>query len=60
MKKNQKNNKKIIYIKSEKEKMSSEEEKIQKQIQPVIEKMVMDIMKSKPKDIVRIKLNLTQ
>ena len=34
--------------------MSSEEEKIQKQIQPVIEKMVMDIMKSKPKDIVRI------
>jgi hypothetical protein len=60
LKKNQKNNKKIIYIKSEKEKMSSEEEKIQKQIQPVIEKMVMDIMKSKPKDIVRIKLNLTQ
>ena len=60
MKKNQINNKKIIYIKSEKEKMSSEEEKIQKQIQPVIEKMVMDIMKSKPKDIVRIKLNLTQ
>ena len=58
MKKNQKNNKKIIYIKSEKEKMSSEEEKIQKQIQPVIEKMVMDIMKSKPKDIVRIKLNI--
>ena len=40
--------------------MSMEEEKIQKQIQPVIEKMVMDIMKSKPKDIVRIKLNLTQ
>jgi hypothetical protein len=60
LKKNQINNKKIIYIKSEKEKMSSEEEKIQKQIQPVIEKMVMDIMKSKPKDIVRIKLNLTQ
>jgi len=60
LKKNQINNKKIIHIKSEKEKMSSEEEKIQKQIQPVIEKMVMDIMKSKPKDIVRIKLNLTQ
>ena len=40
--------------------MSMEEEKIQKQIQPVIEKMVIDIMKSKPKDIVRIKLNLTQ
>ena len=58
MKKNQINNKKIIYIKSEKEKMSSEEEKIQKQIQPVIEKMVMDIMKSKPKDIVRIILNI--
>ena len=36
--------------------MSSEEEKIQKQIQPVIEKMVIDIMKSKPKDIVRIKI----
>ena len=38
--------------------MSSEEEKIQKQIQPVIEKMVIDIMKSKPKDIVRIILNI--
>ena len=38
--------------------MSMEEEKIQKQIQPVIEKMVIDIMKSKPKDIVRIILNI--
>ena len=37
--------------------MSSEEEKIQKQIQPVIEKMVIDIMKSKPTDIVRIEIN---
>ena len=37
--------------------MFSEDEKLQRQvqeIQPIIEKMVVDIVKSKPKDIVRI------
>ena len=31
----------------------SEKENIQKEIQPFIEKMVLDIMKEKPKDIVK-------
>lgn len=33
--------------------MSSEKEEIQKEIQPFIEKMVVDIMKENPKDIVK-------
>jgi len=36
--------------------MSAEEERIQKQIRPAIEKMVMDLTRKQPKDVVSISL----
>ena len=36
--------------------MSAEEERIQKQIRPALEKMVMDLTRKQPKDVVRIKI----
>lgn len=33
--------------------MSAEEDRIQKQIRPCIEKMVMDLTRQKPQDVVR-------
>jgi len=35
--------------------MSAEEERIQKQIRPCIEKMVMELTRKQPKDVVSIK-----
>ena len=41
-------NNKLIY-----KNMSAEEDRIQKQIRPFIEKMVMDLTRQKPQDVVR-------
>jgi hypothetical protein len=41
-------NNKLIY-----KNMSAEEDRIQKQIRPCIEKMVMDLTRQKPQDVVR-------
>ena len=36
--------------------MSSKEERIQKKIKPVFEKMVIDITRKQPKDVVSVKI----
>jgi hypothetical protein len=40
--------------------MSAEEDRIQKQIRPCIEKMVMELTRKQPKDVVSIKIILNK